>query len=165
MNRFKELQAGRIKWSSAIREYVKERQLGESCIYCGSREHLTLEHILPRARGGPDEADNAVMVCRSCNSSKGSKRLYEWYGLENRNGVPRVAEGKYLKLLYRLHHEGGTLEKAPPFLCPICDLGERCEDPGKLSVFCLEGRFLKLLGGLPGPVWRLGRTEEFWRQA
>ncbi len=33
------------------------------------RKDLTLDHILPRSRGGPDTADNAVMVCGSCNSN------------------------------------------------------------------------------------------------
>jgi len=118
MNRFKELKSGNIEWSSAIREYVKERQIGGSCVYCGSRAQLTLEHVLPRARRGPDVADNAVWVCKSCNSSKGSKRLYEWYGLENRDAVPRVAEGKYLKLLYALH-EGGALWIARQNRCAL----------------------------------------------
>jgi 5-methylcytosine-specific restriction endonuclease McrA len=144
MNRFKELKSGNIEWSSAIREYVKERQMEGSCVYCGSRGQLTLEHILPRARRGPDAADNAMWICRSCNSSKGAKRLYEWYGLEERNDIPRVAEGKYLKLLYALHEEKGTLDSTPRSLCPRCDLGERCPVPGKLSVYCLEGTFAKV---------------------
>ena len=143
MNRFKALKEGEIEWSSAIREYVKEREV-DSCIYCGSMEQLTTDHILPRARGGPDMADNAVRVCKGCNSSKGSRRLYEWYGLEERNDLPRVAEGKYLKLLYSLHGEGGTLDSTPKSLCPRCDLGKRCPVPGKLSVYCLEGTFTKI---------------------
>jgi hypothetical protein len=89
-------------------------------------------------------ADNAVGVCKSCNSRKGSRRLYEWYGLEERNDVPRVAEGKYLKLLYSLHEKGGTLDSAPKSLCPKCDLGEKCPVPGKLSVYCLEGTFTRV---------------------
>ncbi|MDH5782580.1 MAG: HNH endonuclease [Candidatus Bathyarchaeota archaeon] len=47
------------------------------CIYCGKKRDLTVEHILPRSRGGPDIADNVVFVCARCNSSKGDKRLYE----------------------------------------------------------------------------------------
>jgi 5-methylcytosine-specific restriction endonuclease McrA len=143
MNRFKALKSGEIEWCPAIREYVKERGM-DSCVYCGSKEQLTLEHILPRARGGPDIADNAVWVCKGCNSRKGRKRLYEWYGLENRDDIPRLAEGKYLKLLYSLHEEGGTLESTPRSLCPKCDLSRRCPAPGKLSVYCLEGIYTKV---------------------
>jgi hypothetical protein len=77
MDRFKELKAGQINWSTSIREYIKEREDKERCLYCGKKGSLTLEHILPRARGGPDERSNAVWVCKRCNSSKGEKRLYE----------------------------------------------------------------------------------------
>lgn len=73
---------------------------------------------MPRSRGGPDLPDNAVCVCRSCNSSKGDKRLYEWFGLENRYKVPRIAEGKYLKLLYSLHERNGTM-RFSEVLCTI----------------------------------------------
>jgi len=41
-----------------------------------------------------------VLVCSHCNSLKGDKRLYEFFSLEKRNKIPRIAEGKYLKLLY-----------------------------------------------------------------
>ena len=113
MDRFKKLQSGTIQWSSSIREYVKEHENPGTCVYCGSNGSLTLEHMLPRSRGGPDIPDNAVWVCAECNSRKGSKRLYEWYGLENRNTLPRIAEGKYLELLYSLHESKGTLGQRP----------------------------------------------------
>jgi hypothetical protein len=140
MERFKKLSSGEIAWSSSIREYVKEREKTEECIYCGKKEELTLEHILPRSRGGPDSADNAVFVCKSCNSSKGGKRLYEWYGLEHRYDAPRIAEGKYLKLIYSMHEKEGTLNVADvSVLCPRCDMGSKCPEKEKLTVYCLEG--------------------------
>jgi hypothetical protein len=79
MDRFKKLSSGEISWSGSIREYVKEREKEDEYIYCGKKGDLTLEHILPRCRGGVDSPDNAVFVCKSCNSSKGGKRLYEWF--------------------------------------------------------------------------------------
>jgi len=45
---------------------VKEREKKDVCIYCGNKEELTLEHILPRSRNGPDSPDNAVWVCKKC---------------------------------------------------------------------------------------------------
>jgi len=143
MDRFKKLQSGAIQWSSSIREYVKEHENPSACVYCGSNGSLTLEHMLPRSRGGPDIPDNAVWVCADCNSRKGSKRLYEWYGLENRNALPRIAEGKYLKLLYSLHESKGTLGAMSRGLCSDCDMDAKCPVKGKLSVYCLEGNFLK----------------------
>lgn len=105
---------------------------------------MTLEHILPRSRGGPHITDNAVWVCKKCNSSKGGKRLYEWYGLENRYKVPRIAEGKYLKLLYSLHKKLGTLSVHDVSrLCSRCDLYKKCPEKEKLIVYCLEGIFTK----------------------
>jgi hypothetical protein len=143
MDRFKKLASGEIVWSTSIREYVKEREKPQECIYCGNKTNLTLEHILPRSRGGPDTPDNAVMVCKSCNSSKGDKRLYEWYGLDRRYELPRIAEGKYLKLLYALNEQKGTLDASDMAtqLCPKCNMTAKCPEKAKLTVYCLEGLF------------------------
>lgn len=144
MDRFQKLSSGQISWSTSIREYVKEREKSDVCIYCGSKRDLTLDHVLPRCRNGPDSPDNAVWVCQSCNSSKGDKRLYEWFGLERRNEVPRIAEGKYLKLLYSMHEKMGTLEISDVTgLCPKCDMSLKCPEKAKLTVYCLEGIFKK----------------------
>jgi hypothetical protein len=143
MDRFKKLRSGEINWSTSIREYIKEREQTNKCIYCDSETDLTLDHILPSIRGGPDDPDNAVWVCQKCNSSKGSKRLYEWYELENRNCIPRIAEGKYLKLLYELHKETGTINSRSIDLCQQCDLTSKCTKKKKLTVYCLEGIFHK----------------------
>jgi len=144
MDRFNKLRSGEICWSTSIREYVKEREKPNECIYCGTKSELTLEHILPLSRGGLDEPENAVWVCKKCNSSKGGKRLYEWFSLDRRYEVPRIAEGKYLKLLYSLHTKLGTLNtKDIQQLCPKCDLQKLCPEKAKLTVYCLEGIFTK----------------------
>ena len=152
MDRFKKLASEEISWSTSIREYVKEREKAGECIYCGGRKDLTLDHILPRFRGGPDLPDNAVWVCKNCNSSKGSKRLYEWYGLDRRYDIPRIAEGKYLKLLYALHEQMNTLDtKEVSQLCPKCDLRQECPEKEKLTVYCLEGLFCERSRQETGP--------------
>lgn len=151
MDRFTKLRNGQISWSSAIREYIKEHEKATECIYCGFQTALERDHILPRSRGGPDTAENSIWVCKQCNLHKGDKRLYEWQGLENKDEVPRIAEGKYLKLLYELHEQLGTLsitkKELASSLCPKCDMARRCEEErqtGKLNVYCLEGLFQKL---------------------
>jgi 5-methylcytosine-specific restriction endonuclease McrA len=148
MSRFIQLRDGQIIWSSTIREWVREYEKPDECIYCGAKGPLTIEHILPRSCGGPDIPDNAIRVCRSCNSGKGGKRLYEWKGLKEKDRIPRIAEGKYLKHLYDLHEKGGTLyvdkKDLSRNLCPICNMRPQCvqEDTvEKLTVFCLEGLF------------------------
>lgn len=41
------------------------------CQYCGRRgSDLTLDHVLPRSRGGPTSWENVVACCRSCNARK-----------------------------------------------------------------------------------------------
>ena len=146
MNRFKKLQSGEIEWSSSIREWIRERENPDQCIYCGAEKRLTVDHMIPLSRGGPDHPDNAVWVCSHCNSSKGDKRLYEFYGLKNRNKIPRIAEGKYLKLLYDAFDKRGLLETSRnniSDLCGRCDLGKKCPVPEDLTVYCLEGIFTR----------------------
>ena len=49
-----------------------------TCQYCGARpgaEHLTIDHIHPRARGGGSSWDNCVLACRQCNSLKADLTL------------------------------------------------------------------------------------------
>jgi hypothetical protein len=61
------------------------------------------------------------MACKSCNSSKGDKGVYEWFKLDRRYEIPRVVEGKYLKLLYKLHFEKGTLDVGRADLERLCN--------------------------------------------
>jgi len=43
------------------------------CVYCGSKKDLTLDHVLPKSRGGGNEWTNLVTSCFKCNLKKGSK--------------------------------------------------------------------------------------------
>lgn len=50
----------------------------ETCQYCGKRgRDLTLDHIIPRSRGGQSTWENLVASCKSCNGRKGSRLLKE----------------------------------------------------------------------------------------
>ncbi len=48
------------------------------CIYCGSAEDLTIDHLTPLARGGPHQQDNLAVACRRCNSRKSTKTYEEF---------------------------------------------------------------------------------------
>lgn len=52
------------------------------CFYCGTGvepfENFTVDHFIPRSRGGSDELSNLVPACRSCNCSKHDLLLEEW---------------------------------------------------------------------------------------
>ncbi|MCM8803445.1 MAG: HNH endonuclease [Candidatus Omnitrophica bacterium] len=98
MGKFKQLQEGEIFWNE-VREYVKEREKKDECIFCGRKTDLTIDHLFPRCLNEPYDEKNMVFVCKECNSSKGARRLYEFWamksGLEGaKYGVPRIAEGK-----------------------------------------------------------------------
>jgi 5-methylcytosine-specific restriction endonuclease McrA len=45
-----------------------------SCQYCGARAE-TIDHVLPRSRGGLHVWENVVAACRPCNLRKGSRLL------------------------------------------------------------------------------------------
>ncbi len=46
---------------------------GYECMYCGSKEHLTIDHIIPSSRGGKNEWDNLTTACNKCNVKKGNR--------------------------------------------------------------------------------------------
>ena len=46
---------------------------GAKCAYCGNIEKLTIDHIIPRSKGGSDLTSNLQILCKSCNSRKGAK--------------------------------------------------------------------------------------------
>ncbi len=44
------------------------------CQYCSEKNSpLTIDHILPKGRGGQDTWENLVTACKSCNQKKGNK--------------------------------------------------------------------------------------------
>ncbi|MBD2329111.1 HNH endonuclease [Alkalinema sp. FACHB-956] len=47
---------------------------GHSCQYCGySGDDLTLDHVIPRSRGGQDTWENIAVACVRCNVKKGNR--------------------------------------------------------------------------------------------
>lgn len=150
MKKFKQLRQGSIAWNE-IREYVKEKETGNECVFCGATTDLTLEHLLPRKFNGPDTEKNLVWICKGCNSSKGAKRLYEYFALSAgmeaaKYEVPSLAEDKYLKFAYETLKEKSLLAKTAPQLrsvvCPKCDMKPLCikqDSEGELSPFCIDG--------------------------
>jgi 5-methylcytosine-specific restriction endonuclease McrA len=51
---------------------------GYTCQYCGIRtSNLTIDHVIPRSRGGSHTWDNVVAACQPCNHRKGGKSVAE----------------------------------------------------------------------------------------
>ncbi|MCX8050874.1 MAG: HNH endonuclease [Chlorobi bacterium] len=64
------------------------RRDGYACQYCGTRSAtLTIDHVVPRSRGGGDTWENLVTACVPCNNRKGN-RTPEEAGMRLRS-VPR----------------------------------------------------------------------------
>ena len=51
------------------------------CQYCGATKRLTIDHVIPKSKGGTDDWDNLVVACSSCNTKK-SNKLLEQSGLK-----------------------------------------------------------------------------------
>lgn len=43
-----------------------------TCQYCGSRSSLTVDHVVPRSKGGLSSWENIVASCAPCNRRKGN---------------------------------------------------------------------------------------------
>lgn len=65
------------------------------CQYCGAqppKAQLTLDHVVPRSRGGQHSWENVVAACIPCNQRKGDRRPEEsGMGLRERPAAPRYA--------------------------------------------------------------------------
>jgi 5-methylcytosine-specific restriction endonuclease McrA len=49
---------------------------GSTCVWCGRTSwpgDLTVEHLLPKTRGGRGIPENLAVACRSCNRRRGAK--------------------------------------------------------------------------------------------
>ncbi len=71
---------GRGSIPKQMRREIYERD-SYTCQFCNkvfSPEHLTIDHLIPLARGGLDEPTNWVTACRSCNQQKADKPLEEF---------------------------------------------------------------------------------------
>lgn len=74
---------------------------GHECVYCrdGNRKILTLDHVIPRAKGGKDTWENLVTACSKCNGEKSDLTIEEW-GREH----PNPRRPHYLMLMKNLDH-------------------------------------------------------------
>lgn len=64
----------------AHKDLLYGRQSGQcgGCMVMFPKRNLTLDHIVPRAKGGTDHVENLWLLCGACNSSKGTKSQAEF---------------------------------------------------------------------------------------
>ena len=78
-----------IKGNGVFKVLPKEmkRLISTPCANCGSLDNITIDHVLPIARGGRHSIGNLQSLCGSCNFSKGKKTMTEWSKYKELIGV------------------------------------------------------------------------------
>ena len=56
--------------SPPVRRHVYARD-DHRCKHCGTRERLSIDHVIARANGGSDDIENLQTLCMPCNRRKG----------------------------------------------------------------------------------------------
>lgn len=88
------------------RQSIKEKWNNE-CAYCGSKENLTIDHVIPQSKGGNDFITNVVCCCQKCNLEKSHNNWEIWYSQqdffteEKRSAIIKWINGIEKQPLYR----------------------------------------------------------------
>jgi 5-methylcytosine-specific restriction endonuclease McrA len=88
------------KWIRSDLRFAIYLRDGFRCAYCGADLHgaapqdITLDHVYPWSLGGENDATNLVTACRSCNCSRGAKKLHEYADQHTRKTVRRQTARK-----------------------------------------------------------------------
>jgi hypothetical protein len=84
---------------------------GSACVYCGTTEHLAVDHMVPVCQGGTDDIDNLARACRFCNSRKAGRKPEEAGFVF----VSLTAENSYKNFVLRTCSQEPRTEKPSPF--------------------------------------------------
>jgi len=66
------------------------RLFDHACFNCGCTENLAIDHYRPLSKGNPLTRTNAIILCKSCNSSKGSKDPEQFFSEEQTTIIQEV---------------------------------------------------------------------------
>ena len=96
---------------------------GGSCVWCGrelrvGHRDLSVEHVIPRVKGGPAWAENEVVACRSCNRARGHASPVQWLEACEARGLrpDRRRVETSLERLRRAIEQRGGQRRARPYL-------------------------------------------------
>lgn len=76
-------------FNTELRAQIFAKNNGE-CVYCGTSENLTVDHMTPLHRGGAENISNYQPACRSCNADKRNMTHEEYSVWPGRNVSRRV---------------------------------------------------------------------------
>ncbi|MBP3213759.1 MAG: HNH endonuclease [Bacteroidaceae bacterium] len=111
---FKAYKEGRWNIHDLMEFNVAKIKNNNYCWYCGKEmepSKLTKDHVFPRCKGGVDDMDNIIMVCKTCNSSKGKMDLFEWYEEVRQEWPPINVWVHYLKNIYLYSLDNSLMDK------------------------------------------------------
>lgn len=102
------------------REAIMERD-GAECVWCRvplavDDYRFTVEHVLPRAKGGPTWPENEVTACSNCNKTRGAKMPLRFIKECKERGLEpneEVIIGCLLRLEVAIGERGGCRRARP----------------------------------------------------
>ena len=138
MRLHKGLLLGTMKMGSMADDERLKMTLPQSCCYCGTMANLSIDHLIPRSKGGSDHGENLVWACRSCNSSKSAADVLMWF--ERRGEFPPLLLlRRYLKVAYQhcLDHDllGATMEEIAKLPFALTAIPTRYPNPTALRLW------------------------------
>lgn len=77
--------------SECVRQEVFDRD-GRKCLECGSVDDLSLDHKIPRSKGGSHDKENLQTLCRRCNSAKNNRQAKSDIDGESVNHRPIIGQ-------------------------------------------------------------------------
>lgn len=83
------------------RENIYKRDNYE-CVYCGNSDKkvLTLDHVIPQSKGGPNTWENLVTACKQCNGEKADMTVEEYT-----KNIPKPQRPHYMMLMKKSNFE------------------------------------------------------------
>ena len=81
---------GKLPPPSAHKDVLYGKQSGQcgGCVLMFHKRNLTIDHIVPKSKGGTDHVENLWLLCGACNSSKGTKTQAEFLRERVKRGKP-----------------------------------------------------------------------------
>ena len=69
-----------LQRSSARKRFRKDIfEAWSGCAYCGRQNPSTLDHVVPRSKGGSTCRSNLVAACADCNLQKSDSDFFSWF--------------------------------------------------------------------------------------
>lgn len=97
--------------SSARKRFRKDifAAWNHTCAYCGKQDPQTLDHVVPKSKGGTTTRANLIPSCGCCNLKKSNIEWCEWY--RTQLFWEHERELKILEWVNRNHNESDSAKK------------------------------------------------------